>query len=329
MSIVKDNILFHNVEELEKTSMGYKLYRYPREVRRHLNERARFMAQYVCGCELRFVTESERIHINLTAQGSGLILAIVFKGDYVHSVQQLEADKNTLLEIVDRPIPESAHNAFYKDNNFDKNVWRVHLHNCLFTIHSINTMDYDIRPPYPDEMPKKTMLAYGSSITHGAVAVTHTNSYAEEAARILGVDILNKGVGGSCQFEPEVADFFAKDKTWNFAWIEGAVNSTLFEPEEFKKRFDYFIDTLHETGRPVFMTTILPNASLVDKTSEHHERCIQFDEIIRGKKDKGIVIEGNRIITDLRFLSLDTIHPSNEGHTRMGINLAQILKEYL
>ena len=77
------------------------------------------------------------------------------------------------------------------------------------------------------------------------------------------------------------------------------------------------------------MTTILPNASLVDKTSEHHERCIRFDEIIRGKKDKGIVIEGNRIITDLRFLSLDTIHPSNEGHTRMGINLAQILKEYL
>ncbi len=98
-------------------------------------------------------------------------------------------------------------------------------------------------------MPSKTMLAYGSSIKHGARSVTHTNSYAEEAARILGTDIMNKGVGGSCRFESESADFLAKNNEWDFAWIEGAVNSTDMTPEEFDSRFTYFTETLAKTGR--------------------------------------------------------------------------------
>lgn len=177
-------------------------------------------------------------------------------------------------------------------------------------------------------MPQKTMLAIGSSITHGARSITHTNSYANEAGRILGVNVLNKGLGGSCQYEPEVADFYASNDEWDFAWIEGAVNCGVLEVDEFEKRFTYFVDTLYKTGKPLYMTTILPTASLINDKEDNHEKMLEFNEIIRSQKDKGVIIEGSEIITDLRFLTTDLIHPSNEGHTRMGINLAGILKKY-
>ena len=258
-----------------------------------------------------------------------MILATVFKGDYVHSVMHIESGKNTILEIYDREFSKNVENLFFKNSNFNKNVWRVHLHNCLCTIHSVNTMDYEIRAPYKKEMPEQTMLAYGSSITHGANAVTHSNSYSDEAAYILGADILNKGMSGACMFEKEIADFFADDNSWDFVWIEGAVNSLHMTPEEFNDKFSYFIETLYKTNRKVFMTTIFPTHELLDNNSDNYGKMHQFDDIIRSKKDKGVVIEGKDIITDLRFLTSDLLHPSTEGHTRMGINLANILREYL
>ena len=82
-------------------------------------------------------------------------------------------------------------------------------------------------------------------------------------------------------------------------------------------------------NRKVFMTTIFPTHELLDNNSDNYGKMHQFDDIIRSKKDKGVVIEGKDIITDLRFLTSDLLHPSTEGHTRMGINLANILREYL
>lgn len=327
--MLKNSMLYHNAAELKKTAYGDKLYRFPTEVITHLNERARLMAEYACGCELRFVTEAKRIHINLSVQGGGIILAVIFRGDYVHDVVRLEPGKFTMLEICDNGISDSDKEIFFKNNDFAPNVWRVHFHNCICTVESIDTMGYEVRPPHKNEMPDKTMLAYGSSITHGARAVTHTNSYVNEAGRILGIDILNKGVGGSCYFEPEAADYFASDNSWDFAWIEGAVNSTCFSSEEFDRRFSYFVDTLYKTGKKLFLTTIFPASAALNENSDDYKKVHEFDDIIRSKKDKAVIIEGKDILTDLRFLTTDLIHPSNEGHTRMGIRLADILKEYI
>lgn len=328
MSLIKENILYHNVEELSKTPLGNKLYRYPQGVCEHLNSRARWMARYCCGCELRFVTESECVNINLYAEsGSDYALAVIFCGDFVHDVVKLSCPGMNTITLSKPHFAEAE--CFYENNSFDKNVWRVHLHNCEASICSVDAMNYEIRPPEKTEMPEKTMLAYGSSITHGARSITHTNSYAAEAARILGVDIINKGVGGSCRFESQSADFMAASDEWDFAWIEGAVNSTDMTPEEFDKRFTYFVNTLAKTDRPLFMTTIFPTESKFNKNSPHYDTIQKFDEIIRSKKNLGTVIEGERVLTDLRFLTTDLIHPSNEGHTRMGINLADILKKYM
>ncbi len=328
MSIIKDNILYHNAEDIVSTPLGYKLYRYPVSVCAHLNSRARLMARYNCGCEMRFVTESELTNINIYAEsGSSYALAVIFRGDYVHDVVKLDCGRMNTITL-NKPKQAEA-DCFYKNNNFDSNVWRIHFHNCEVTVCSVDTMNYNIRPPKKSEMPSKTMLAYGSSITHGARSVTHTNSYAEEAARILGTDIMNKGVGGSCRFESESADFLAKNNEWDFAWIEGAVNSTDMTPEEFDSRFTYFTETLAKTGRQIFMTTIFPTQSKFNKNNPYYDKICSFDEIIRSKKNIGTVIEGSSILTDLRFLTTDFIHPSNEGHTRMGINMADILQSFI
>lgn len=327
--MIKDNIMYHNVDYMKRTNFGDLLCRFSPEVINHINERAGFMAMYSCGCEMRFVTEAKRIQIDVFVKGEGIIFAEIFKGDYLHNIIGLETGKISTIEIVDNDISESAKEIFFKDNCFKADVWRIHFENCMCTVCNVNSFGRAVRPPHNSEIPSKTMLAYGSSITHGARGMTHSNSYTAEAARILETDILNKGLGGACQFEPEIANAFAKDNSWNFAWIEGAVNCYLLSADEFKKRFDYFIDTLYKTGRKVFAVTILPTDTAIDKNSERYLKYEQFDEIIRMQRNKAVIIEGKDIITDLRFLTTDLIHPSNEGHTRMGINLADILKRYL
>ncbi len=330
MRITKGNILYHNVEYIEETPLGNRLYRYPLEVIQHLNPRARMKSQYACGCELRFVTESNRIHVDfIVTGGEGVIMATVLKGDYVHDVVPVTPGRITTLEIVEREWPAAQQKVFCAGNDFSPNVWRVHFQRCFCTVCSVDAMGHAIRPPYDSEMPRKKLLAYGSSITHGARSITHTNSFVNEAGRILGVDVFNKGVGGSCFYEPEIADFFAKDTDWDYAWIEGAINATLLPEEVFEERFPYFVDTLYKTGKPLFIPTILPNAGLYDENSLHYKKMQHYNEIIRAQKDKAVIIEGEDIITDLRFLTTDGVHPSNEGHTRMGINLANILKNYL
>lgn len=52
-------------------------------------------------------------------------------------------------------------------------------------------------------------LAYGSSITNGALAVRPGDLYPARVARTLGVDHFNLGFGGGARLEPEMADWIA------------------------------------------------------------------------------------------------------------------------
>lgn len=53
------------------------------------------------------------------------------------------------------------------------------------------------------------MAIYGSSITHWCWAIDARNSYAYRAGQMLGMDVLNKGLSGSCEIEKECVDYIA------------------------------------------------------------------------------------------------------------------------
>ena len=331
--MVKDNTYFHNVCELEEVGSGVKLHRFPIEVEKNINLWARERSRWSCGCELRFVTDGDMVEITLTSNGYAGDVQI-FYGDYPLEYHNFNADERKTI-ILSRPKGlKDVTDNWYENNRFNKNVWRVYLHG-RFIYNSIDSFGYDIRPPHKEEVPEKTLLTWGSSITHGAGAMYHQNAYVNQLARRLGCDVLIKGTGGSCHCEKEIVDWICDDLNWDTALIEPATNMYEgFEPDEFERRTEYMFLRLSEIQKPTFVTTVYPNSTFFKPTRPEYEKIKIFDEIVREKckkysKGKMILVEGREILTDTEYLTADGIHPNDYGHFMMGNNWYEKIKKYM
>lgn len=331
--MIKDNILFHNVDELEETKLGYRLYRYKNSVSEKMNAYARDMNRLSCGCELRFVTESSKIRVTVFCEDPcGTIL--VYCGDHIHSSYNVTEIGFKSLIIEECPDFLKMHEEFFKNSRFDKNVWRICFSGFRCTFVDIDTYDFPVRPPKDSEMPDKTLLSYGSSISQGAMTLSRANTFPQVFSQLAGMDCLTKGLGGSCHAEKEIADDFAQRKDWDMALIEIGINMiSKFETDEFEKRFNYFADKIASTGKKFIVLTVFPCSHDYCRT-EHTDKLQAFREIIRTKcskldKEQHLLIEGNEILTNPLYLTCDCVHPSTEGHLMMGYNLYQNARLFL
>lgn len=348
--MIYKKVELHNVPEIEKIDElpGLRLQRFPKKVVNRLGgngqERGRLTAQASTGCEIRFVTKGERITITLSAtDNDGDIL--VYCGDFFHSMHRLSHGvmKSIRLERPERfsKVNEQA----LQKRRFSTDVWRViissgydALGRMNVAFHHIDAFGHEVRPPVKEEVPELKWLAYGSSITRGSGATLTHNSYIQQAARRLGVDVLNKGIGGACLCEPEIADYLAREE-WDFATLELGVNMRgLFTTAEFESRAKYLISTILEKnlGKPVVLITIYPNTSdyLITENTRSAMDNVEFSECLRKLRGEFecehlYLIEGHEILTDFSTLTCDLIHPSDYGHILMGENLAMKLREIL
>lgn len=154
----------------------------------------------------------------------------------------------------------------------------------------------------------------------------------QAAARRLGVDVLCKGLPGSCLCEPEVAAHFAALPGWDFATLEIGVNlAELATPKEFEERARHLIATLHHARpeAPLFVINIFPNRAdhLLDRAALAAVNTPLFNAIIPrlvAEREHPNVrfIDGRCILRDLDGLHTDLIHPSDDGHLAMAENLA-------
>ena len=339
-----DGITFHNVSELEPLPNGpFKLQRFPATVRNVLgitgHQRGRFYAHRLPGVELRFVTESPFISLSLMAIEADTQV-VVYYGDFAHARYHLKAGAVTTL-FLERPTSFLAvEPGSLKVGRFSSDVWRVLFHQDARAAY-IGREVYGsiIRPPRPDEVPARRWLAYGSSITCGADAFHPATSYAQQAARRMGVDVINLGLPGSCLAEPVMADYLAGRDDCDLITCELGVNMTMwFTPEEFEQRIRHLlaIITDRRPQRPVVALNIFPN-QWSDRS------CTRVDtDALRTIAYNGIVpkvveelarpnlhfIDGRSVFPDFNGLTTDLIHPSDEGHIRMGENLAALLNPY-
>lgn len=335
--MIYNNILFHNVAELEQKNHypGMFLQRFPKQVRHALGEKGRIVATQSNGCELRFVSASNRIKITISLmEATGKVL--VFRGDFLHSSHQITAG---VLHTIQLETPErfsQVDKGRLHNRAFSPDVWRIHFERNNAVFCGIDAYGYAVRPPEKHELPKLTFLAYGSSITQAAGAINHYNGYVQQAARRLEVDVLNLGLSGSCHCEQEVADHIAERTDWDFALFEIGVNMRAnYTIHEFEKRFTYLLDTVtaKHANKPIFVTTIYPNRATYfiephDKLSEDEKR---FNEVIRNYVASHSIpnlhlLEGCEIMKDFTSLTSDLIHPSDFGHILMGEQLASRMR---
>lgn len=336
--MIHDKIDFHGFAELRESPdhAGLRLQRVPESVRERLEEPARRRTLAAGASELRFVLEEEEATVRLSA-AEGETSALVFFGPFNGKMPTPIGREP--VDIVIGPQERLA--AFPAEmaarQPFSPKVVRIRPHyGAQILYHGVEGA---VRPPKPEETPSRTMLSYGTSITHGGAA-THTHlNYVSQAAWRLGTDLLNFGVGGACRCEATFADYLASLEGWDFATLCLSVNmlGAGFTAEEFGHRTRYLIERLAtaEPKRPIFPFTILPFfgdfgvLQPAAKSTAAEFRKTLREEVADLDLDNVHLLEGPDLLPDLGGLTSDMIHPSDLGMIQIGENLAARVRAVL
>lgn len=329
--MIWNNIELFNVYETEQRVDGaLKLYRFPKSVRnRFAIEKPSYIGDVgnmTTGCELRFVTKA--VDILLSSEYDGGTVEI-FRGDFLCRVERIPAGVVTRISLRDDTALDCYALEGYK-GRFSPNVWRlVFDHDHCAVIHDVHPFT-PIRPPMPSEVPQRKILAYGSSITHSAGAVLFSNSYVYTMAKSLGVDVLCKGMGGSCLIQPEVAAYLPTE-TWDVALLELGINMIEAYPVSvFEERATHLIKCVLKQRKPVVLISNYTSYNNIEgcKFKANNDAYVNCLEGIykRLKCDNLFYIRGQDIVTDWEYLGADLLHPSPYGHVEMGRKIADILR---
>ncbi len=338
--MIHKQIEFHNVAELQTRSVspGLFLSRYPTKVCKTMTQLGQIAARVSSGVELRFVTDAEWANITLSAHNeypwasNGTI--DLYKGDYFCGRHTVPEGQRYTLKLSIPPLLRELTLEAGKDARFSPDVWRLVLGNADFVFHELNNVGRPVRPPQKDEKPALRWLAYGSSITNAA-----PDGYVQHAARFLGVDLLNKGLCGSCFCEPETARHLAKNEQWDFATLELGVNMRwACTGEDFARRAAEFISIFRraQPQKPIVLLTMFPNSDDFRKTpTQDTTRNREYRQALRdivtkaGPRSNLHLIEGDQILTRFTELCSDGVHPAPFGHILMAHNLAPLLQPLL
>lgn len=322
--IIKDGILFHNVEELEETPEGFRMWRLPKDVRNCLNPGIYEPDNCLStGIELRFQMLGDGVDLYLRAdtREEASVAHIYYgsvQGGWRNSTRMIWSDRTKIH--IDAPDNMDELKQLTKENHFpfSPEVVRVVLPytRCFYL-----GVEGEVAPPRPDQLPEKTYLAYGSSITHGSLALVQPYTYPFRIAQLLGTDYLNYGFAGSAKLEPEIAEYICSRKDWSFASLELGINVLKMDEDEFARRTDFFTARMAEDPRPVFATSVF-------KTLNNEPRAQLFREIVgRYAKDRLIFTEGLDLLGNRAWISQDGVHPTLEGIASITENWSRVMKE--
>lgn len=328
--MIYKNIEFYNVEEIFEKPDGLQLSRIPEKVREKLNDNAKTRSFMPAGCELRFNLKSEKAKIIMKASMEIVWrngICEIYFGDFFERWHFISESPSVIEIQYPQNLEKLKELKIAKNLKIDPSVVRIILPHIVDL--RILEIEGDFEPPTGNQIPDKKFVAYGSSITHGAFSIVPSYTYVARTAYILGMDALNKGLGGGCHLEKEIADYIAERDDWDFAVFELGVNMVGgFEIDEFKKRVDYFIEKIvnEKPDKYLFFIDIFPFYMDFDNQEKQKKfRQIVKNKVIEINKKNVLHISGFDILKDVRGLMTDRIHPSSQGFEEMAYNLTTLL----
>lgn len=337
------NALLHNVAELvdEPSHRAKRIQRVPEATRVQLDEPAQLRTQNPDGCEIRFVLEGTAAEVTVSAKEPGTTVSLFFGPFSANQTWVLGAEPRTIPVELNQDqknriaaIPDDVVQGL----PFHPSVARlVFYHRGIALLHDISG---EIRPPRASELPSRSILTYGTSITHGASATQAHLTWAAQTAWRLGADLLNLGVGGACLCEAAYGDYIAGRDDWDLAVLSLSVNmiGKGFDGAGFRERVSYVVDAVSAAhpDKPVACVSIYPYFGDFDHTLHANAkatavefRTILRDIVTRFDRPNLHFIEGSSILDDIAGLTTDLIHPSDLGMIRMGENMAKALRPLL
>ncbi len=325
--MIFDNIEFHNVVELEFCDEGYRMWRVPKQVREHLTpSAANNTSHYTTGVELRFKMKGDSATIYLAAEPvlEAPIAHIFYgsiQGGWQNSSRAILTEKTALH--IEKPKNMEFLKKLSREQHFpfDPEVVRIVLpYTTIFYL----GVDGEVEPPAAGELPAKTYLAYGSSITHGSLSLIGPYTYPFRLSQKLGCDYINYGFAGSAYMEKEMAEYLVSRKDWDFATVEMGIN--MVETKDihlFERNIDAFTKILSEDSRPVYATSIYGfNDPGLQETADQFRAVVE-----KYAKERLIFVDGLELLNNPAYVSQDMIHPTLEGIAQIVDGWYQILKK--
>ncbi|MCE5328392.1 MAG: GDSL-type esterase/lipase family protein [Planctomycetaceae bacterium] len=329
-----ENVELHNVAQLAAaTEGGHDLQRVPDGVRAVMNDWGKTFARHGAGCEIRFnVAPGSVAKITLQVTEDNVIppLASVFMGEFCCKVVHVGREPTTItFDPAKLTIyPEKLHRvAAARAVRFDAGLVRI----CLPHLHPVRllSVEGDLTPPRPEQLPHRRYLAYGSSITHGAYAITPECSYAMLTAKALGADLVNMGFGGAARMEPEMAAYIAGRDDWDFATLEMGINVGDWSTQQFHDTIEPFVQTIAAAhpGKWIFCIDLFTFEGDFnpDPPTAVSFRQVVAETVAKINSPKVVHLDGRKLLTDPRNLWMELVHPSADGMFEIARNLSQAM----
>ena len=323
------NIRFHNVEELEPVEGGWLLRRVGAAARARISPGVQENC-FATGIELRFTMPDGAVDLLLKTipqaeAATAHIFFGSFQGGWEYSSKNIGADVTRIHIEYPAKLATLRRITAEKQLAFAPEVVRVVLPYVPVIFAGVEGRTV---LPAADQLPQKTYLAYGSSITHGSLSLIQPDCYVFRNAQALGVDYLNLGFAGNALMEEEMANYLVSRRDWDFASVEMGINTTErvkeFPLEVFEERIDRFTAVLARDPRPVFAT------SFFRYLYEDTDRTDKMRRIVgRYAAERLIFTDGLQLLDDETLISADGTHPDARGQEQIAARWSRIMAETL
>ena len=323
------NIRFHNVEELEPVEGGWLLRRIGAAARARISPGVQENC-FATGIELRFTMPDGAVDLLLKTipqaeAATAHIFFGSFQGGWEYSSKNIGADVTRIHIEYPAKLATLRRITAEKQLAFAPEVVRVVLPYVPVIFAGVEGRT---ALPAADQLPQKTYLAYGSSITHGSLSLIQPDCYVFRNAQALGVDYLNLGFAGNALMEEEMANYLVSRRDWDFASVEMGINTTErvkeFPLEVFEERIDRFTAVLARVPRPVFAT------SFFGYLDEDTDRTDKMRRIVRRyAAERLIFTDGLQLLDDETLISADGTHPDARGQEQIAARWSRIMAETL
>lgn len=323
------NIRFHNVEELEPVEGGWLLRRIGAAARARISPGVQENC-FATGIELRFTMPDGAVDLLLKTipqaeAATAHIFFGSFQGGWEYSSKNIGADMTRIHIEYPTKLATLRRITAEKQLAFAPEVVRVVLPYVPVIFAGVEGRT---ALPTADQLPQKTYLAYGSSITHGSLSLIQPDCYVFRNAQALGVDYLNLGFAGNALMEEEMANYLVSRRDWDFASVEMGINTTErvkeFPLEVFEERIDRFTAVLARDPRPVFATSFF---RYLDEDTDRTDKMRQI--VRRYAAERLIFTDGLQLLDDETLISADGTHPDARGQEQIAARWSRIMAETL
>ena len=339
--MIYKNIEIHNVAELIDNGDGSISWkRVPSEVHNAMESKIKDIVAYSStGVELRFVIKGDSATIKmctLVNNPKSFCTFHVYRGGIQGGDTDIEVNRQITGEIQEFVIEKAKNIPALKEMtskvgyDWDAEVVRVIFDRGRYRLYDIIG---DVEPPSKSQCPQKTLLSYGSSITHGSNSMDMSHSWVSVVAHNLNMDARNLGMAGSCAIEPAMAEYIASEGEkgkWDIATLELGINVLHWEDEKIIDRVENIITQVASRNKDKHVFVISPFYYCGDDFAEDGNakkwRIIIEDIIKKLDYPNVTYINGLDVLGDMSYMSADEVHPNIYGMQRIADEITKRIK---